>query len=540
MAALVHPALRTLWRLQLKASWRKLTRSARSGKGLLRLGLTIGLMSLTFGPMIVFSFFRDAPDPAMARAVLEPGIFVLTLLILIGNGANNGVFFTPPEVDFLFSGPFRRRELLLYRAGHQVQASLFGALFLSVVPAPFVPHWVFAFVGLALVLQFMQLLSTVMGLTTSIIGQAAYTRARKVALVVVGALIVFAIGQAAAEHAFGSLAMLKEFPSTPVGRILLLPFQIFSRTIAAESFFPDFLGWGLLALGTNAWLLVLTLRLDTDFYERSMAVSERIYRAIENAKRGQAWMNLSRPSATRWHLPMPARLRGAGPIAWRQSVSALRSSRGVIYVVIFIAAMVAVAAYFLRESGAGMAATGLIMFALFTFPQMLQFDFRGDIERIDVLKTLPAPTGAIVAGELMVPITMATIIDWALVVGTGPLWADWNTIFVACAFVPAANLIVFAIENLVFLYYPRRPSNTGIAFQSPGRQMVINFIKVIVTGVIAGVTVGFGALAFWISGDSMNVALVTAWCVAAALGMALVPQVARAFRVLDPSLETME
>src|SRR4030095_15285974 len=287
---------------------RKITRSARPGKGILRLTLTAAVLAMAFTPLVVFSFVREEPDPAMARAFLEPAILLFALLIVIGNGSNSGIFFTPSEVDFLFPGPFQRGELILYRIGLQVQAALFGALFFSVAPAAFVPHWVFAFLGIALVLQFIQLLSTVLSLTLSLIGQSAYTRARKLALAVIGAVILAGLAQAAANQASGGgLALLTEFTKTPIGRIFLLPFQIFSRTITADRLFPEFLGWGAVALSINAAMIMLTLRLDTDFYERSLAVSERVYRAIENAKRGQAWMNFSKPSAGDWRLPMFAR-----------------------------------------------------------------------------------------------------------------------------------------------------------------------------------------------------------------------------------------
>ena len=541
MARLLHPALRLLWRMQLQAGWRKITRSVRTGKGILRLALTVGVMGLTFGPMVVFLLYREPPDSATARSFLEPAAFIITVFTLIANGSKSGIFFTPAEVDFLFPGPFQRKELILYRIGHQAQAALFGAFFLSVVPAPFVPYWPFAFLGIALVLQFIQLLSTVLSLTISITGQAAYSRVRKGMLAVIGLLIVLGVVQAATEYgASGGLALIREFQTTSIGRIVLAPFQVFSRTIAAERLFPDFLGWASLALALNVGLIAATLRLDSDFYERSVAVSERVYQALENARRGQAWMSFSKPSAARWRLPMPARLRGAGPIAWRQSMGALRNSRGVIYVVLFIGTVVAFAAYFLDESGPGLGASALAMFALFTFPQMLQFDFRGDIERIDLLKTLPASSAAIVAGELIVPIALATIIEFVLMLGTGLLWTGWKTIFVICAFLPVGNLLVFAVENLVFLYYPRRSGPMGTTFQAPGRQMMMNFIKTVVIGVAGGAAAGVGALVFWLSERSVTAALAAAWCVIAVAGVALIPQVARAFRVLDPSLETVE
>lgn len=540
MTALPHPALRLLWRLQLKSNWRKLTRSASSVKGMLRLVATLGLFALIFAPMIVFSFVRPQPDPAMARSFLEPGMFLFTILILLGSGPDNGIFFTPAEVDFLFPGPFRRWDLLLYRFGHQAQSSLFGALFLSVAQAPFVPHWIFGYLGIALVLQFIQFLTVVLSLTVSIVGKTIYTRARKIALALIGALVVVAGAQVVSRYgARGAFDVLRRLPGTPAGELLLLPFQVFSRTITAERLFPDFLGWGALAAGVNAALVLLALRLDADFYERSIAVSEKVYRALERARRGQAWMNLSKPSVSRWRLPMPSHLYGAGPIAWRQSVSALRSSKTVVYVVLAVIAAIALPAYTMQD-GSGLAAGGLVMLALFMLPQMLQFDFRGDIERIDFLKSLPASAVALAAGELIVPVVFATVLEWAVALSLGLFLTDLKIILAACAFVPVGNLILFALENVVFLYYPRRPGTIGTPFQSPGRQMAMNFVKFFVMAMAAGVTAAFGGIAYWISGRSLAIASVVAWCVATAIGAALVLVAARAFRGLDPSMETLE
>ena len=49
---------------------------------------------------------------------------------------------------------------------------------------------------------------------------------------------------------------------------------------------------------------------------------------------------------------------------------------------------------------------------------------------------------------------------------------------------------------------------------------------------------GAGALAWWLASESWPAALVTVWCVIMALGLALVPLVASAFRNFDPSLDT--
>ena len=534
----LHPALWLLWRLQFKAGLRKVVRSWRTPKGMLRLFLTLIFLALMFGPMTVFLFYRSPPDAADARNFLEPGMLFFTIMVILGSGQkNSGIFFTPAEVDFLFPGPFTRRALLLYRLGLQLQASVFGALFLSVGPAPFVPRWTFAFIGIALVLQFIQLLSNLFTLTASAVGQATYTRARKIALALIAVLILAGLAQVMANFASGDLfAMMRAFGQTPAGRLVLLPFQVFSRTITAERL-PEFAGWGLLAAGVNAALIGLTLRLDADFYERSVAVSEKIYHALERARRGQAWMGLAKPSGANWRLPMPGRWGGAGPIAWRQITSALRSSRAVVYVVLAMAGGIVLLTYATRDEGGGMGLGVLAMFALFMLPHMLQFDFRGDIERIDFLKTLPASPVAVVLGELIAPILFATAIEWAMLLGVGWLWTGWRTVAVVCAFVPLANLILFSLENIISLYYPRRPGTTAV-FQ--GRHMALNLVKSLSLLAAGASSAAVGAVVYWLTGESMVAGLAAAWFASAGIGVVLVPVVAHAFRVMDPSLEVVE
>ena len=67
MATLLHPALRLLLSIEIKAGWRRFIRSTRTGKGMLRLLVTLGILVLTFTPMIAISFYREPPNAAAAR-----------------------------------------------------------------------------------------------------------------------------------------------------------------------------------------------------------------------------------------------------------------------------------------------------------------------------------------------------------------------------------------------------------------------------------------------------------------------------------------
>ena len=69
-------------------------------------------------------------------------------------------------------------------------------------------------------------------------------------------------------------------------RVLLAPFDVFTRTIFAERWFPDFLGWGAAALAIDAALLVLVLKLDANYIESAATISQKVYERIRRTKQG--------------------------------------------------------------------------------------------------------------------------------------------------------------------------------------------------------------------------------------------------------------
>jgi hypothetical protein len=184
----------------------------------------------------------------------------------------------------------------------------------------------------------------------------------------------------------------------------------------------------------------------------------------------------------------------------------------------------------------------LMMMSLFMLPQMLQFDFRGDLERLDVLKTLPMTAGAVALGQLVTPVIFATLLELPLVAAIGVMQGQWNFTLTAVALIlPSVNLLVFALENLVFLWYPHRLTALGAAdFQMIGRQLIMMAVKMTAVFFGGGLAAGVGALAWWLTDKSWTAFLAGSWLVVTALGLSLLPFIAHAFRRFDPSLDTGE
>jgi hypothetical protein len=101
------------------------------------------------------------------------------------------------------------------------------------------------------------------------------------------------------------------------------------------------------------------------------------------------------------------------------------------------------------------------------------------------------------------------------------------------------NLLLFALENLLFLWFPTRlmPWTPG-DFQMIGRHMLLFFGRILCLGLALGSAAVVGVVVYLIAGRSWPPALIAAWFVLAAYAVGMIPLVALAFRKFDVSRDT--
>ncbi|HEX4997373.1 MAG TPA: putative ABC exporter domain-containing protein [Terriglobia bacterium] len=533
MVSILHPALRLLLRRQLKARWRKLIRGTRTIKGKLGLVAILAVFGMSVAPMALVALIREPiDDPESVRSMIASGLFLLTILTVVGQGQDTGVVFSPAEVDFLFPAPFGRRDLLIYRLAGLGMGAMFSALFFSMLAVAYASHWVFAFLGFALAVQFIQLVSMALGLTISIVGQAAYSRGRKFGLTAIAVIVVAGMIQAGSDlPEEGALEWTRLFASTSAGRLLLSPFQVFAHAVTAE-LLSGWLGWVCLGVALNLTLAALILRLDVNFLERSAATSQQAYLKLQRLRAGQGWVNLARPAGARWRLPMPGRWRGAGPIAWRQLIGALRGARGIVYFLLIMGVFGMLVVGQLPALSFSVIVLGpLAMMSVTMLPQMLRCDFRGELDNMDALKTLPMSSAAIAAGELIAPVAVASLLELPVVILIGLYGQQLILALTIGAFLPNLNLLIFALENLIFLWYPQRAPHAG-ELSGAGRRLLTSIIKVLMVGIVGGVAAGAGAVVYFLAW-SWPAALATSWIIVFGCALGLIPLLARAFDRFD-------
>jgi putative ABC exporter len=549
----MHSALFKLFLLSNKATLRRTFRGVKTVRGALLLLFTFGFLALMIAPQIFAAIAMNAQQRALPFAEkLEPFasllLLVFALLIVFTSAGEKAIYFSPPEVDFLFPAPFSRRELLIYKLVKSAVGLVMTALFFSIIWGVYFRSWVSSFVGLLLSLAMLQLLGMATAMVGQIVAEAVYSRARKVVLAVVLIALLAGLGQVARHvEAHGVAELVAGLRQSQTLRVLLAPFEVFVRTAFAGPWSLALVGWGAAALAIDLGLLLLILKLDANYLESAAAISQKVYERIRRAKVGGGVAMPAGARAGRFHLPHPPWLGGAGPVAWRQMLLAIRTSRHLLVVCLGIAVVFVVATLSMSPGpnapvariapGMGI---GMTIYLSFIFSMQLPWAFRGDIDHIDFLKTLPMHPMILTVGELGGGILLLTLIQLAMfAVFAIAAPAGVAVTLIAAAFALPFNGILFSLGNLLFLIYPvRLASGTSFDFQTVGRTMLFFILQSLLMMILFGIPAALGGLAYLASGYSVLAFALTAWVILVAEVAPIVMLVAWAFQRFDPSTQT--
>lgn len=540
-ARILPPALWMLYRLSVRARLRKIGRGCRTVRGVLALLAVLVLFG--FWMMSFFIQRSQLPvNPGVVREYVPLGMFAMCLLNLLFSKTGEGIAFRPAEVEFLFPAPFRRRELLLYRIIGNSLVLLPTGLMLSMFVYPYVTFWLAGFVGAYLALQFFMMFQMVVGLLAGSVRQRLYSRARLVIAFAVMLVLVASLVMTLGSSPSGFSGRIAEIQNAWPAKVVLFPFKVFGSAMAAASL-GQLAAWGLAGCGLNVLLAGLVLGLDLDYREASVRASQRIQERLQSARRGRVhWMS-GAVNVRRFRYIGVPRLGGAGPIASYQLTMALRSAKGLLPFLLIMLVATGMPMLLISRSTVGNVlapiAAPLLMFLLIVFPQFLQFDFRGDVDRMDLVKTLPLRPVAVACGQLLTPVFALLLIELLLTGGlvmAGMLPA--RLLLLVLVFLPPVNLMVFAVENMIWLLYPYRMAVAGAAdLQAIVRQMLLMFLKMFILALVFGAAAGVGGIA-WLISSSVRAGFVAAWCAGAGACAALVPLVAWAFQRFDPASDS--
>ena len=238
------------------------------------------------------------------------------------------IYFPPAEVNFLFPGPFGRRQLLGFKIVSTLIVSLPTALFMSMALRTYSSTFAASFVGMLLIVLFMQLFSMTINLLAISVGARLYTRGRKL-VAALGVLLVAAL----LLHIGGSPRqwqpeeLLRKLIDAPTWKIVSWPLRSFFDAVTAERLWPELARSAAVGTLVDLVLVGVVFALDAQYLEAAAATSARIYARMQRLRRGGmgSGEGLRRGGTVRTSLPMLPWLGGIGPIVWRQLTTAARA-----------------------------------------------------------------------------------------------------------------------------------------------------------------------------------------------------------------------
>jgi hypothetical protein len=528
-------------RLQARGLTRRALRGAKTPRRMLLFALGGVIIVLWLGPSLFMQNRLPPSDPQRIRTVAPFALLGICLLTLISSAGDRAISFTPGEVDMLFPGPFTRRQLIVFKLTKSTCAAALSALFLSFFLQRHAKWWPACYVGVLLTLLFIQFFSINAVLIAQTVGTAVASRWKTgiaIATVIVGAMVARHLSDS--TNGGDLLGWMKRIDAVPAAHLLLLPFALFGWVITAAG--PvELAKLGTIAVAIDAGLLALAMRLDENYLEAATVASARRSAQLQRIRGGAMLsMGVGRGEA-RWHVPQPPLLGGAGPIAWRQFTNAFRSAKGLLFLLVILA--VGASPLLSTRSDPTRYATtfiSVIVWLTVMVSTLLKFDFRGDIDLMDFLKSLPIRPWLLAAGQLVTPTLLIAATHLAILALAARMMPQYRTAFISAAvLVLPVDLILVAVENLIFLLFPTRPAAASPGdFQILGRQSLVLAGKMFSLLILAGPPLAIALLIYVLSGKSLVVFTTLAAGLMIAELAGLLVLIGWAFVRFDPSIHT--
>jgi hypothetical protein len=455
------------------------------------------------------------------------GLSLLTVLLTTGPTFH----FSPNEINFLFTRPFRRRDLIVYKFAAYVAGVALSSVFVTLLVQPQAGSALPVFLATLLTLVFVQLNSAVISMAGHALDGSRFARIRWPATA-----LLCAIGAATVLYAWvtpdlGIIDLLSEFRHSWIGTIVLLPYIVFAELFVAPSL-SDMALWVLVAVVINAALLRAVIALDARTTDRSLAEHARLSSRWERIKQGGSFWATERTEVR--SMRRAPILGGLGPIAARQALNALRNSFKLIIIFVGLAASIAPISLAL---GAPVTQAQTLMiiyiFIAFILPRNMVCDFRGDLSRMEIYKTLPIAPWRICAGQLVVQTLLAYVIALTIIASALVFEESVTTqvALILAAFALPLTFLIYAVDNTVHLLFPTKLVAMGRAdFEFLGRSLVEFIAKTIFIFAAIAASMGVGVATFRMIGTTLVLPGLASWLTLTLIGLLTLVALQHAFR----------
>lgn len=503
------PALRLLVWLRTVALMRALRRFLSTIRGKLVAGGSLFLLIVFVAPVFLDSFSVSTSvsvfDTGSLRKQTTLALFLMFFFVFI-KSKKSGVMFSPEEVEHLFTAPFTRNQLLVFKLFTALSQVAASSLIFTLAYGRFTPNYLNAAVGIFLGFTFQSYAVIGFDLFTQVSVRIA-SRNLRVLIAVILLLVLLTtpfLGSISNDTPFAVPDSFEQFTNqvadSSVGRVVLAPLSVYTNIIFSNGTFVPIWVWVAIAVFQIGLLVMVILWLDVNFLELNATESQNFQKKVNDAKR--LGLVVSRKQYQR-SIPLLPFWNGLGPVVWRQLLEAYRYFVNLLPAVAIIVLVTCGFAFFNGGDSfsidfqderisdtIGFVAGITAGMTTLVFVLLAPVGFRSDIERMDILKSLPLSNSVVVIGQLLGASLILTVIQSLICLIFVCLTQQWIWLFAILGTLPS-NYLLFAISGMIILWYPTKPSDEGLA--ALGGNVITTasmYFAMIIIAMLVGIPVG--------------------------------------------------
>ncbi len=477
---LFHPAIGQLHAFQVRARLRSLLQRVQTPqrRGLVLLSLLLGCIWL--GQAVAGIFLREPADPVEIRFWIPAAMVVYCLYHLVKiltRSPETPFEWTSAEKELLHGAPLTRLQVITWRLRSIFTAATVKAACFAIVMSPDVPSIPLALTGMLGALLLIDFFRLAIGMAVNAMNDRERWLCRigfvtpLVGLVAWSMFCCLTSMTPNDSPAQLSVTLMLQSSNVLMGLLaaepfswLLEPFRLFSVVIFADGSVGEVIISGIFAIILLMTALVGILALDRICEHRLGRLESDSWRQIKRPVNRSARTTVLTNQLAR-KITTPWLLAGAGPIAWRQLLGAWHFRNAVRFALLIPTLLCCLPMFADANQETMMMNIGgsLVFYTFLLLPSGLILDYRRDIDRMAVLKSLPISPWALTAGQLAAPVLLASFFQIA-VLSVGTLTGSITVFQAVISFVVLIpfNILNFALENYLFMLSPYRRNEEGV------------------------------------------------------------------------------
>lgn len=448
----------------------------------------------------IFILATRAPaDPERLRLWLSGGMVIYLIYHLVRCVWSEKIpdlELTDAESLWLGGAPIRRSSLAVFHANKVVMESVLKSALLTVILARDVNHVELLVVGLTVSLVLLQIGRLILqrwisGFADNQIVWARFfatTLAVVVACQVLGRLAAATpLGSPIPQYVTGTFSALGQTAACDTVQWLSMPWWPASTLIVTQQYTVSTIGTLFasllvvpIAIATlvhvDAWVAASQLRTERE------RLSKRQYKTAGEQTADRVGLVKRFGKSSFLERQLPESMHDIAAMIHRQAITTRRYRTTILFsfaipTLLCLSPLITgqIHQQWLFVVG------GIALCTLLLAPPAMQIDFRRDLRRMMLLRSLPVRPRAMVIGQLAIPILVTLLFQWiTIAVAAAVSRPGWSQTFMWTGMLNALAVFTFAAENSLFLTFPHHQHRQGVAMMIRAKLVFLGKVSVII------------------------------------------------------------